>query len=776
MATFRTNAFKLNQMYELLVDDCIECLTREPQSGELWVWGRQEENGALGLNCADNCSDSKNQIVYCSLPSNLPGSSWYVCDISTLSQGSNAFSAAIKCDGTLWMWGANCYGQLGQGNSTHRSSPVQVPGTQWKCVSTNAGGHILSMKNDGTLWAWGWNQCGQLGNNSTNNSDSPIQIPGTQWCDIAAGGNMSFGLKCDGTLWAWGNGGFGSLGQNCAANSSSPIQIPGTQWFGIFSKCNSNGAIKCDGTLWMWGLNQRGQLGQNNTVCYSSPVQVPGTQWKSIAVNEHTLAIKTDGTLWAWGRGQYNAIGDGNQAERSSPIQIPGTQWCRAEVNSATTNTSYALKTDGTLWIWGWNNVCCNYGITGTTHYSSPTQVTGRQWSNISANDSTIFGIEQNINTFDITAETPFKENNCGNLWVWGSNNFGELGQNSLVLGTASSPIQIPGTNWWKFSKGISKFFAIKGDCTLWAWGANHCGSLGDNTTIHRSSPVQIPGTAWCQVAAGDQVGHAAAIKTDNTLWIWGQGICGALGLNDLLNRSSPTQIPGTQWCCIIIGNLLTYALKTDGTLWAWGENANGQLGDNTRIGRSSPVQIPGTQWSAIRPATTGARALKSDGTLWSWGSNGSGAVGDNTKTNRSSPVQIPGTQWCRMSTGPLATYALKCDGTLWTWGTPETITGTLANNCTIDVSSPIQIPGTQWYRVDGRQRGATALLKNGELWGWGRTSSGEFINCPCTTTLYVCVPWRMSNPPTNGVMKLGSSSFYARDGADAIIKPTLPL
>ena len=151
------------------------------------------------------------------------------------------------------------------------------------------------------------------------------------------------------------------------------------------------------------------------------------------------------------------------------------------------------------------------------------------------------------------------------------------------------------------------------GDLTLWVWGSNYGGSLGDNTTIPKSSPVQIPGTSWNSLS-GRQRGMAT--KTDGTLWAWGLNTYGCLGDNTIIPKSSPVQIPGTSWC-IVRAAAHILAVKTDGTLWAWGKNNHGQLGINScGDPRSSPVQIPGTSWNDVRVGQNHSVARKTDDTL----------------------------------------------------------------------------------------------------------------------------------------------------------------
>ena len=198
----------------------------------------------------------------------------------------------------------------------------------------------------------------------------------------------------------------------------------------------------------------------------------------------------------------------------------------------------------------------------------------------------------------------------------------------------------------------------------LWAWGRNANGQLGDNTTTDRSSPVQTvsAGTNWKFVAGSGY--HITAIKTDGTLWTWGNNNNGQLGDNTITHRSSPVQTvsAGTNWKMVSSGFYHTAAIKTDGTLWTWGCNIFGELGDNTRISRSSPVQTvsAGTNWKQVAGTSVHTAAIKTDGTLWTWGRNANGQLGDNTTIDRSSPVQTAagGTNW-KMVAGGGGTYTV---------------------------------------------------------------------------------------------------------------------
>ena len=243
-------------------------------------------------------------------------------------------------------------------------------------------------------------------------------------------------------------------------------------------------------------------------------------------------------------------------------------------------------------------------------------------------------------------------------------------------------------------------------DNGLWTWGYNNIGQLGTNSTTHRSSPVQTiaGGTNWKQVVCGYR--HSAGIKSDGTLWSWGQNAWGQIGYSDVVHRSSPIQTiaGGTNWKQVACGGNHTLGIKTDGTLWTWGLNGDGQLGSNTVTNRSSPAQIVtgGTNWKQISTRIHTSAGIKTDGTLWMWGYNTDGQLGTNDTSHRSSPIQTVagGTNWKQVSCNREFTTAIKSDGTLWSWG--RNLEGQLGDNTAINKSSPVQTiaGGTNWKQV----------------------------------------------------------------------------
>ena len=405
MAELRQNTWSLDEWYDQAVAGTTGGYNAS-LSGSLYLWGTGYY-GAIGNNKADGHNPAPS--VYILSPTLVPGT-W--ANAIFASNGSN-FNGGIKTDGTLWIWGDNNYGQLGQNesNPARRSSPVQIPGTDWKKMSDSPGSNAVSaqgsasaanntcfaFKTDNSLWGWGSNEEGMLlqsgddysgsGSGPGPHKSSPVQIPGTTWKLVAGSStNNVYAIKTDGTLWSWGNNSNGKLGQNTPSNNgrSSPVQIPGTTWKTVICGGGSDCvlATKTDGTMWGWGSNLRGQMGYDNqsgpNAKYSSPVQISGTTWDRPinAGGDVSVVLKTDGTLWGMGRNERGEIGNNNANSISSPAQVGAdTNW---KDGAGKQGHTFGLKTDGTLWSWGLGqNGTLGLNESGTEQKSSPTQIPG---------------------------------------------------------------------------------------------------------------------------------------------------------------------------------------------------------------------------------------------------------------------------------------------------------------------------------------------------------------------------------------------------------------
>lgn len=349
------------------------------------------------------------------------------------------------------------------------------------------------------------------------------------------------------------------------------------------------------GGLFSWGNNNYGALGIGTTVSQSSPVQVGTGNWRTVSSGGNfSLAISSTGSLWSWGRNDRLQLGNSASTSvvASSPVQIGAdTDW---SATSAGYKSSMAIKSDGTLWAWGYNTFS-NLGLGADTSNRSAPVAVGGTWTAVDLAKTATVGIKSG-----------------GTLWSWGYTTNGTLGDGQGST-TVNSPVQVgTGTAWSSVAAGKYHIIALKTDGTLWAWGKNDKGQLGLGTIINRSSPVQIgAGTTWSKIACGDL--HSIAVKTDGTIWSWGYNNTGQLGQGTVVSVSSPVQIgAGTTWNLVTGGFQATMATRTDGTLWSWGFNAagltsgQGQLGLGTVINQSSPVQVGArTTWTLPQMSST---------------------------------------------------------------------------------------------------------------------------------------------------------------------------
>ena len=415
----------------------------------------------------------------------------------------------------------------------------------------------------------------------------------------------------------WNNGVTPTLISNARAEAVQVFNLTttdaGVTWHGWESINNDPDYLY----LYTWGQGVQGVQGQDSQVDISSPTQIPG-KWVSSAGNQlgyghndqATMALQADGALFSWGYNFYGGLGHnigGNAGggALSSPTQIPGT-WSSWSMGAQ--GSTIATKPDGTLWVWG-RNATGQLGLTDVNNRSSPVQMAaiGTPWA---TGDSTKI----------ITSICSGAVTDSGQLFVWGYNNFGGLGQNDQVA--RSSAVQIPGI-WKTIDAEYTAMGGLKTNGTLWMWGDDSFrGLLGQNgPNIPRSSPIQV-GTegTWTRFTFGNTT--AFGIKTNGTLWSWGYNSApsgwGQLGLNDTLDRSSPTQIgAGNDWSQVVSTRSYNVAaLKTNGSLWVWGNGSYyGSLGlnDSTPTGPmiSSPTQIPGT-WFGLMNQARGYKALKS--------------------------------------------------------------------------------------------------------------------------------------------------------------------
>ncbi len=641
-------------------------------------------------------------------------------------------ACGIKDNGSLWCWGGNSSGQVGNGTispSVIAPERESTNTTDWVRVSAG-NGHTCAIKTNGSLWCWGSDTDGQLGNGATT-GDQPN--PGrestnaTDWVMVSAGLSHTCATKTNGSLWCWGAGSSGQIGNGGVSNQSSPVResTNATDWVTVSAGGSHTCATKTNGSLWCWGMGASGQIGNGSTSNRLTPTResTSATDWVTVSAgSNHTCATKTNSSLWCWGVGSFGALGNGSTSDRTTPIResTNATNWRQVDTRSG--SHTCATKTDGSLWCWG-SNGTGSLGIgANSNNQTSPvreaTNATDWRYVAISAGHSCAIKIN-------------------GSLWCWGSDQDGRLGDGS-VTGNQTTLVResTNATDWLQLSAGGIHNCAIKTNRSLWCWGYDNNGQIGNgaNTDL-LSSPVResTNATDWSQVSGGER--HTCATKTNGALYCWGLDNGGQLG-NGPTSTDQPSPVRestnATDWIAVSAGGQHSCAIKTNGSLWCWGNGGSGQLGNGGTGSQNSPVResTSATDWVRVSAGQYHTCAIKTNGSLWCWGYDNKGQLGNGpTSTNQPSPVResTNATDWIKVSAGQYYTCAVKLDGSLWCWGNDDY--GQLGNGPTsTDQASPVResTNATDWSDVGAGVQHVCARKTTGSLWCWGRNDRGQ--------------------------------------------------
>jgi alpha-tubulin suppressor-like RCC1 family protein len=312
-----------------------------------------------------------------------------------LNATTGYFTAGLKANDTLWGFGKNTHGQLAIGSTTDISTPVQAGSVStWVDVYGSFSRYNLGLRTGGALYAWGQNPEGNLGDGTTTTRSTPVLIAGT-WSTVAAGALHTLGIKSDGTLWGWGDASSGQVGNGAiAVKVSTPVQIQtGSTFLKIAAGHFNSYAVRSDGTLWAWGTNISGQMGNGiaSAVKYSTPIQVGSlSTWAEVkAAGSVAFAKKNDSTYWCWGTNSQGQLGIGSTSGKSTPVQLPGTNWALV---LPSWGFVIGLKTDGTLYSWG-DGADGVLGTGSVTDCSTPVQIAGT-WQKVFVGPRFVGGVK----------------------------------------------------------------------------------------------------------------------------------------------------------------------------------------------------------------------------------------------------------------------------------------------------------------------------------------------------------------------------------------------
>lgn len=497
-------------------------------------------------------------------------------DWQTLSAGPD-YVLAIRRNGTLWGWGQNIYGQLGEPVAQYPypnisgDAPRQIgTATTWRQVAAGKGSHAVGLQQDGTLWAWGQNTYGQLGAARyyhTAIASAPTQV-GTahDWVNIAAHKQHSLGQRADGSVWGWGAYerevsmvAADTLGRIFPVGSPAVVQLAAGAEF--------SAVIRADGSLWTWGSNSSGQLGQGNYQSNDQPRAIDAScDWAQVsAAGEQVLAIKRNGSLWAWGASFGRQAEPGISELPATPQAVDAARDWKM-VFAVGSSSAFGLKTDGSLWTWEQGSSPPT--TSPSRNYRRPLPVgKGQRWLSVSGSSHLLA----------LRAD--------GSLWGWGRNGFGNLGlpPKSKEISADNLRLVAADKKWRTVTTGGLHTVGLDANGIIWTWGFNgDCYTLGRPTLDNSregmdAKPGLLPTKLrWRSIAATGCV--SAAVATDGSIWHWGDPR--QVGMSDGSTGGQVVLLgAGHNWQRVVLGGHHGLALRADGSLWSWGSNARGQLG-----------------------------------------------------------------------------------------------------------------------------------------------------------------------------------------------------
>lgn len=693
--------------------------------------------------------------------------------IIAVSAGGN-HALALDVDGLVYAWGYNQAGQLGDGTNVDSNVPfvvdlAEVP-TGRKIVKIAAGpGHSAAIDELGTVYTWGENAQGQLGDTTTANKSTPVSLSGAgalaglKVAEVSLGGGTSYmgtsgftvAVSDTGVLVAWGYNGNGELGDGTTDQRTSPVLVDALVAIknkvikSVSSGDTFSVAIDSEGKAYAWGLNDFGQLGDGSTNSRLSPVAVDvsgvlnGKELVQVAAGgEYTLALDDEGTVFAWGSNASGQLGDGSLDNSSVPVAVdPATVLSGKKITAiaAGYRSSLALDDSGSVHGWGLDSQG-QLGVGLSEFIRSPIAITPAGALAGKTIQKTAFGY---FHTLFISE---------GLIFAAGRNSDRQLGDGSTTdksspIASGTGGVVLAGKAFTAIAAGIYHSLALDSAGKVYSWGLNNFGQLGIGST-ENSDPTLVGGLIASKtivaIAAGGY--HSLALDSDGVLYSWGYNVNGQLGVGDTLNRTSPVAVDMTG---VLSGKTISsihgadrhsIVLDSAGKAYSWGANSQGELGDTSTIDRNVPVVVytggalDGKTVTQLSTAMYHTFALDSAGKIYGWGLNNSGQLGDGTTVRQTAPKLIDaggisGKTISSVAVGFSYSLALDDEGVAYAWG--ENFDGQLGLNDSLNRTTPTAInssgalAGKTITSLSTSFAGSASFATDsaGVLYGWGRNS-----------------------------------------------------
>lgn len=656
-------------------------------------------------------------------------------------------SCAIAADGAVYCWGLNSSGQLGDGTAVMRNSPVAVVGLGSGVVKLALGSaHSCALMQSGKVNCWGYGAYGQLGSGQTSNQTTPAEVLTlSDAVDIGAGSEHTCVALNDTTVKCWGRNHVGQVGDGSIVNRTTPVfasvGLSAVELaIGNYHSCarSAAGAVRC------WGYNAQGELGTGNLTDSWVGVQVSGLASgvsRVVAGGYHSCALAAGAVLKCWGHNSTGQIGNTTTTTAATPVDVANLGIAVAEIAAGRYHT--CVRASGNrIHCWGH----AGSGRAGVGDTQVPAHVT---------RPLPVSGLPAPPLRLSLRLLTACAATQTGSASCWGANESGQVGDGLLPLVSPlvqhAGPRDVAGMSSGviETATGGQHACALKNNGTVWCWGSNVAGQIGDQTTIARFSPVQVVGIANAvQIATG--LSHSCARTAAGAIWCWGLNSSGQLGIGSTGNSLQAVMAVGMNADMVDVsaGDSHTCAVRNDGKVFCWGLNTSGQLGDSTLSNRSSPTQVNDGFGVYARVAAGGSHScgLTSAGEAKCWGADARGQLGDDAVAAaqpRPSPAAVAtlGSGVVRLAAGRDHTCALRNTGALLCWG--YNASSQLGDGTTVLRTQPVaasHVSGSIREIALGADS-SCAVLASGEGVCWGYNGHGRLGNGSVQPTLAIPQP-----------------------------------